>query len=231
MLDKYQKYTLDKDKEALRMRKTGPGPAVTVSREYGCPSREVCDMLHFVLCEIEGMLPNQKNWRVIDKEILDVAAKELELDPSKIEYIFRAEKKSVTEDIISSMNRRYYKSDRKIRTTIKEVIRTIAERGQVIILGRAGVAITRDMVNSLHVRLEAPLKWRAERMAAKYSLDYKAAEKNCIDMDARRTHLISDFIGHPIDHTLWDLSLNCNRLSIDEMVQIIVDVMRIRNMI
>ena len=50
----------------------------------------------------------------------------------------------------------YYKSDLKIRTTIAKVIRKFANEGNAIIVGRGGVAITRDIPLSLHIFLEAP---------------------------------------------------------------------------
>ena len=78
-------------------------------------------------------------WRWINKEILSESAKELDLDPAEIEYVFKFEKKNFFDDILSSQSHKYYKSDRRIRQTVARVVRNIATEGNVIIIGRGGV--------------------------------------------------------------------------------------------
>jgi len=229
-MDKYLHYTLEQ--EHKHDKKIGIGPVITISREFGCPSREIAELLHLELCSLEKKPVNQQHWRIIKKEILEEAAKELgNIDPEKLEYIFRAEKKTMAEDILQSFTQKYYKSDRQIRKTIIEVIREFAEKGHVIIVGRAGVAITSDITNSLHIRLVAPLKWRAERLAAKHNVSYENAEKTAIEIDQKRLQLIDDFKGKPTDHTIWDLMINCKRLSIDDIVTMIINTMKLKKMV
>ena len=141
------------------------GPVITISRESACPAKKVAARLVTQLNSIKSPGAKKIPWRWIDKEILSESARELDLDPKEIEYIFKFEKKNFFDDILSSQSRKYYKSDRAIRKTVAGVIRNIASEGNVIIIGRAGVAITREMERSLHIMLEAPLNWRVERNA------------------------------------------------------------------
>jgi cytidylate kinase len=104
---------------------------------------------------------NSKEWDYINKELLQKAARELNVKPSEIAYVFKYQERNALGDIFASYANKYYKSDRKIRKTIADVIRSIAIEGNIIIIGRAGVVLTKDIPGSLHISLEAPLEWRS----------------------------------------------------------------------
>ena len=229
MADKYKKYTHEKERTGKM--KGDPGPVVTISREFGCPSREIAELLHFALCQMEKKSITECNWKVLKKEILDEAGKVLNIAPQKLEYVFNAGKKSMAKELIDSFSQKYYKSDRKIRKTIKDVIYNIGHEGNAIIIGRAGVAITRKIPNSLHVRLIAPLNWRAERAAAQHNVDVAEMEKTAMKIDEKRWELIQDFSKNPVDDSTFDLLLNCQRLKIDQIVEIIIGAMKSKAMI
>ena len=82
----------------------------------------------------------------------------------------------IIDDILAAHLSKYYKSDRKIRGTVGKVIRNIACEGYAVIVGRGGVAITRDIANSLHINLEAPMEWRVLRVSEKHNLSIE----NCL---------------------------------------------------
>ena len=54
-------------------------------------------------------------------------------------------------------NTKSFKSDRKIIKTVIDVVHSNAEDGNCIIVGRAGHVIAKDIDNSIHIRLFAPL--------------------------------------------------------------------------
>ncbi|MBI9037528.1 MAG: hypothetical protein JEY97_05285 [Bacteroidales bacterium] len=67
------------------------------------------------------------------------SAKELELNPAKIEYVFLSQQKSAIDEFVSAMTKKYFKSDKAIRKTIINVIRSILNDGDVVIVGRGGI--------------------------------------------------------------------------------------------
>jgi cytidylate kinase len=209
-----------------------PGPVITISRLYGCPAKRVARKLTEDLTE-KMMVRGQKNiqWRMITKEIISEAAKELELDPSKIKSVIKDEQKGFIDDIFSAQLDKYYKSNRKIRNTINKVIRNIAFEGHVVIIGRGGVAITRDMQNSLHVNLEAPLAWRILRLSEKHCLSLEEAEKCAREMDRKRKQFRETFQGKGTDYTQFDISINCMTLSTDEISKIIVRAAEVKHLL
>ncbi len=224
------KYLADRYQETLSGQKY-KGPVVTIAREFGCPSREIAIELADRLNQIKSSKAKKIEWRYITKEILFESARELKLDPSEIEYVFKYEKKSFFDEILSSQSRKYYHSDRKIRRTIARVIRNMASEGNVIIVGRGGVAVTRDIERSLHIKLEAPIEWRVLRVAERHCLSEKDARKMAMEVDKKRMELRDYYHGKGTDYSRFDVRYNCMTLSINEISESIVYLLRVRKII
>ena len=198
------------------------GPIITISREFGCPSIPVA----YALCDAlnKEMIDNgqEPKWRVLTKEILDETANRLKTPTKDIEYIFDSSYAGVLKEILASFSKKYYDLDQKIRQTLVQVVNGFASEGYVILVGRAGVAITRDIPRSLHLRLIAPISWRMEKLSAKFDWAETEAKRNIIDFDKKRENLRSAFRGERSDDSLFDLILNCMTLSQDEIVNLIM---------
>jgi cytidylate kinase len=212
-------------------RKTEPGPVITISREYGCPAKSVAQKLSEAINNKLRARGISTEWRWVSKEILVEAAKELQVSPEEIQYVFDYEQKGILDDILKAQGQRYYKNDRKIRNTIGKVIRSFGIQGNVIIVGRAGVVLTKDIPHSLHVNLEAPLDWRTVRTSEKLCLDMDKARKYALDMDKKREKFRDYYVGRGTDYTRFDVSLNCMMFSVDEIVDILFSVAEIRKLI
>jgi len=224
------KYLTERYLESISEQKF-EGPVVTIARQFGCPAKSVAAKLVSRLTEIKSKKAKKMDWRFINKEILHESAKLLDVDPEEIQYVFRYETRSVFADIISSYSRKYYKSDRKIRNTIARVIRNIASEGNVVIVGRGGVAITRDIQKSLHIKLEAPIDWRALRVSEKYCLSIEEATKYANDVDRKRALFRDYFHGTGSDYTRFDMIFNSMTLSMDEIVESTINMMKLKNLI
>jgi cytidylate kinase len=223
------KYTSDRIHEDLRF-KEEPGPVITISREYGCPSKIIAARLSEELTRKLVVKGKDIKWRYVTKEIMAESARTLEVDPEQIKYVFNYEQKSVVDNIISAQFNKYYKSERKIRNTIAKVIRNIAHEGHVIIVGRGGVAITHDIPRSLHIMLEAPLEWRTVRVAENYHLSQDEARKTAIEVDKKRKEFREYFQGKDSDYTRFDITFNCMTFSIEEIVHIVLKAAEIKKL-
>jgi len=206
------------------------GPVVTISREFGCPAKMIAKKISESLDELHAGKEKQE-WKIVTKEILENAAKELGLEPENIEYVFKNEKRGAIDDILNALSNKYYKSDRKIKKTLKEVILSIGEDGNAIIVGRCGASITREIPKSLHVRLIAPLLWRVPGIKERHKISYYEAEKLAVDNDKRRKKLRDNFAGKKIDDYDYDLILNTKTLSIDEIVSLVIKTMKMKELI
>lgn len=225
------KYVSDRSNESGYNKAKEAGPVITVSREYGCPAKIIAGRLAEELSRKNAVKGREDKWRFVTKEIMAESARALEVDPEKIKYVFQYEQKGILDEIIAAQFDKYYKSEKKIISTIAKVIRNMAYEGNTIIVGRGGVAITHDMARSLHIRLEAPLEWRTLRIAETFKVSMEEARKTAIDIDKKRNEFRDYFQGKETDYTWFDLRLNCMSFTIEEIVHIIVKAAEIKKLI
>ena len=207
------------------------GPYISISREFGCMANRIAEKLTRELSKRERELKKGTKWKWINKSILEESSKALELSPSKIEYVFQSQSKSMIDEIVSAMATRYYKSDKKIRKTIVEVIRAIAKTGHIIIVGRGGVAFAKNNPKSLHIKLVAPIDWRVERISKNYNKTKKDALKYINDIDMERKYLIDNFMGYETDNSIFDIVLNRKSLTEKEILSIILNLLEMKKLI
>lgn len=213
------------------LKKTHEGPVITFSRECGCPAKIIACKLSEELTNKAVLKGKDIRWKYVTKEIMAESAKMLQVDPEKIKYVFAYEHKGLLDDVLAAQSNKYYKSDKKIRNTIAKVIRNMAYEGNVIIVGRGGVAITHDIPDSLHIMLEAPLEWRAARISENYNTSIQEAKRSAIDIDRKRKEFREYFEGKGSDYTRFDVTFNCMTLSIEEIVKIACKIAEIRKLV
>ncbi|MFO7938252.1 MAG: cytidylate kinase-like family protein [Bacteroidales bacterium] len=210
--------------------KEEPGPVVTISRKLGCSAKIISDKLAEQLTrQKKGKQPGE--WRVINKEILDSAAKELGVEPEKIAYIFKFQKRSLIDEVLEAFSEKYYKSERRIKNTLKEVIYTFGKKGNTVIIGRAGASITHGIPKSFHVKLTAPLEDRKKTVAHRFSISAKEAEDKIKETDENRANLRNDFAGKRIGYDHYDMVLNTSRFTPNQIVELIIHAMQQKGII
>jgi len=207
------------------------GPVVTISRDYGCPAKQIARELSSALNRTEAEYYSNEHWRWISKEILDKSAQELNLKRDLVREVINNEQDGIVDDIILSLSHREYPGDIKIKRTIRDVIRSFAEHGHVIIVGRGGVSITRDIQYSLHVRIQAPLEWRINQVGKEQMMSLSDARKKIIHVDTQRSQLRKYYDRHNRGGDNFDVVFNYLTLDEEDIVSSIVSIMESRDMI
>lgn len=208
-----------------------PGPVVTISREKGCPGKKVAQQLNDLLNLHLQQLKKKGEWKWVGKEVFAEAAKELNLETSEVTEVFKQTERNIIDQILRAQSSKFYKNDKSILKTIGQTIRSMANDGNVIILGRGGIALTRDIKRSLHIYLEAPLEWRASMISEKQSCSLEEGKKIAIEIDKRRTEYREYFQGKGNDYTWYDVRFNCMTLSVEEIAESILKLMETRKLI
>jgi cytidylate kinase len=196
------------------------GPVITISRLTGCDGREVAAALVALL----NLRHNTNKWRWIDKDIIYHAAHELKTDTNRVETYYQGMTMNDMSEMIMAFSGSFV-SDSSVKKAIREVVLSIAREGHAVIIGRGGVAITRDMTNALHIRLVAPLYWRVENVMKKKAMIIEKAEEYVIETDEKRNKMIVSFLDkkpQTIDY-LFDSTLNRSSFSIDQLSALILD--------
>ena len=211
--------------------RTKTGPVVTISRDYGCPAKRIAGMLSSALNRKELENNSKYHWQWIGKEILDASAKELDLNPNMVKQVADKTQSGVVNEIVMSLSHKYYPGDQKIKKTIGEVIRTFAEQGHVIIVGRGGVSITRDIPDSIHIKLQAPLEWRINDMSKKQDISLAEAQKQIEHLDRQRDMIREFFEGKKVSDSAYDIVFNYMTLSEEDIISTIIQLMESKNLI
>ena len=199
-----------------------PGPVITISREYGCAGRRIARKLTETLTAKNKSLGNSREWRWISKEIIEESARELKLSPSLMQDLSEYKERTFFENLALFFSDEYYPSDVKIKNTIAKFIYNAAVEGNVVVVGRAGEAITKNFTNSLHIKLMAPLDWRANMVADSEGMTLQEARRTAQEMDHRRASFRNYFEKERPDIDYFDLFFNCSTLSEEEIVETIV---------
>ena len=196
---------------------TSPGPVICISREVGCKGVKFAQQL---AAELEKQ-PGNKKWKVISKEILAESARELNMDPAKLQSNLHNKDRSAFDDILNAFSEKRYKSDGKIRKTLIDLISSFANDGYCIIVGRAGHIIARDIEKSLLVRLTAPLEWRIQQTMKLNDLNEKEAIDFMTKIEEERLNLRKHIADDSAKHDTFDLTIDLSRMDIPATIDII----------
>jgi len=207
------------------------GPVITISREYGCPARKIAAKLAETLNKKNKKVGIKNEWRVVSKEIIEESAKELELSPSLVHEISDRKHNSFVDDLALFFSDNYYLGNTKIKNTIAKFIYETAAEGNVIIVGRAAEAITKDIKKSFHAKIVAPLDWRAQEVSFEENLSFSEAKKKCIEEDKKRAHFRHFFEGDKPDVEYFNISFNYRDMSDTEIIELLVIISEIRGFV
>lgn len=194
------------------------GPVITISRQTGCDARQVAE------CVVDNL--NRKyctnKWKWIDKDIIYRVAEDLNTDPHRIESFYRGIALSDVSEMIMAFSGSFI-SDHRVKKAIKEVVQAMCKEGYVVMVGRAGVSIARNIVDALHIRLVAPFYWRVENVMKKKEMDIEKAEAYVVETDEKRFNLIQAFLEKKpmtIDY-LFDAIFNRSSFTVIELADFI----------
>jgi len=206
-----------------------PGPVITISRELGCSARELAEKLTERINSRQAELAHP--WKWVNKEILCLASEELKINPDKVRDLLKSEGKNFFDEIVSSFTLRYYVNDTKIKRVLRDVVRHLAIRGNVVIVGRGSEALTQDILHSLHIKLFAPLSWKTDVIANREKISHSEAQKLVLQTDKRRSEFVESFLGKNQESVVYDIDFNCAKFTPDEMVEIILKAAEMKSLL
>jgi cytidylate kinase len=195
------------------------GPVITISRLTGCDARQVAANLSDSLNKRFGTT----RWKWVDKDIIYAIAKELNSDALRVENFYKGIELSSLSEMIMAFSGGFI-SDLRVKKAIKDVVLSMCKEGHIILVGRGGVSIARNITDALHIRLVAPFEWRVDNVKRKKEMTLGAAEEFVIDTDEKRFNLIQAFLDKKpknIDY-LFDATINRSSFTIPDISDIIL---------
>ncbi len=227
---KYMKEREGKTKPTLSV-DFSQGPVITISREYGCPGKRIGEQLYRVINDKLTREKRTANWKWLSKEIIEQSAKELKLSSELTKHLSDYKKQGFFDNLALFFSEDYYPGETKIKNTIANFIHNAAEEGNVVIVGRAAEAITKNFKQSIHIKLVAPLQWRAEILSHTLGISLGEAEREALAMDERRMKFREYFERGVPDVQFYDASFNCKEMTDDEIIELIIILAETRGII
>src|SRR5207244_2374809 len=195
--------------------------AITLSREYGSGGGEIA-----------SRLAKRLGWALIDHAIVERTARELGTSQEEAEAHDEHTEGRVSQ-VLNSMlylspasmviaPPEVFLSDEVYRSAVNKLVRAAAERGHVVIVGRASQVILAGLRDVLHVRILAPFEKRVAYVMQREGLDQHAAESRIHTKDHDRAkHLEMEYHQKLEDGHLYDLVLNTSLLDLESAVEVI----------
>jgi cytidylate kinase len=207
------------------------GPVITISRQTGCGASRIAWGICEKLNQKKPTLKTERKWNLISREILLKSAEELNLDPRALNHVISDSNRGMMDQIVDALSSHSHKSDHKILKTVQEVIRQFGTNGKVVILGRGGASICRDIKHSLHVKLEAPEEWRVTEIARRLDFSKAFATEYIRKHDAERDLLIAKLFGRKPELSDYDVQFNRAGFTENELVDAIIHLATIKELI
>ncbi len=205
---------------------------ITISRQYGSEGDEIAANI----CQILG-------YQAFDKQLMEQVATEVGLTEGEIVDFTEDQHKvrGFLDRLLGNQRQivtqtRHWGEDRYgVRTLdvkqidtavsitlVQAIIHAAVKRGNVVIVGRGGQAVLRNVPGVLHVRIEAPLETRVHRVQLREGLTFELAR----EVVTERDHAAADYLKRFYnvdwsDSLLYHLIINTGRWGIDSASRLI----------
>ena len=121
-------------------------------------------------------------------------------------------------------------SDALYMKTMTAIIRELADRREIVVLGRASQMILRDLPGALHVLTIAPEELRIERLATREGISIEEATSRVHEGDRARAAFHRKFWKvDPNDPSLFDLTLETSHLPFEVGAELVAAAARAKS--
>jgi cytidylate kinase len=197
---------------------------ITIGRQFGCGGKRIAEALGSKLG-----IP------VYDHELIIKAAQE---SGFSAEFFKRSDEKkrffSLTSIFAGSYNSdtENYMSDKGLFQIQCETIRSIADHGSAIIVGRCSDYALRDRSNTLNVFLTSPLEDRVRRVSETEGVDLEKAEEIVMKQDRNRAEYYNYYtFGNWGVASNYDICIDSSIAGIEGTADLIIEFAKISGLL
>jgi len=169
---------------------------ITISREYGSGGRQIAQKL-----------AENLGFDYYDKSIMEITAKESNLPEAYVE----AKEETMTNSFLYDLFSQYQTLTEekteldKLYEIEAKIVRTVADKGNCVIVGRCADFILKDVCNCYNIFLYAKKDFKVQQIMQREHLDKIAAMKHMNDTNKKRFTHYKYYTGR-----VWGLSKNYN---------------------
>jgi cytidylate kinase len=194
------------------------GPCITISRETGAGADKVsAALVEFFQIFSEG---NAIPWTAFDRNLIEKILEDHHL-PQKLSQYFVEDKLSELKSMVNELMGIHPHIGVLIHNTSQTILQ-LAQKGNVIIVGRGANLITARLKNTFHIRLIAPFEQRVQHIEVVYSLNRKDAIEYIKKEDLARKHYVKSYFNKYIDDPLlYHMVINTGQIPFKKTARMI----------
>lgn len=199
----------------------GPGyRAVTLSRQAGSGGHAVAERLAEILQQELNDPPCP--WTVFDRNLVEHVLEDHHL-PARLARFMPEDRISEMADTMDELFGLHPPSWNLVRK-VSETILKLAERGNVILIGRAANVITAKMDHVFHVRLVGTIEHRINRLQKTRNLSFRVAREELRREDRGRERYVRKYFDkETADPLLYHLVINTDLMTCEDAARLIAN--------
>ena len=198
---------------------TSTKPAITISRAEGAGGLTVASNLADYL---QTHTSSREVWTVFSQHLVAKVLEEHNHHKSIGDFMKEGHKSSLADAIEELLG--LHPSTWTLVEQTNATILSLAQMGNVILVGRGANIVTRELENAFHVYLVGSLEKRVERAQSTFNLDQKSAINYIKKKDgARRRYLKDNFDKDIDDPLLYHIVINTDLVRYEEAARLIGD--------
>jgi cytidylate kinase len=161
------------------------------------------------------------DWKVYDHELLEAIAQRMGVPADEVRALDELSP-SVIQDWILPLREEYYAPLEAYLDHLAKLVEAIGQAGESVIVGR-GAEFLLPRESTLAVRVLAPPKARAQRMAERMGVSARTARRAARELDRRRRKFVRTMYRRDVDDAHnYDLVLDTEALGLTIAAEVIV---------
>lgn len=202
--------------DATRIKAGKARKTITISREFGCEAYPMAEYLKGLLEKKTG-----QEWILMDKVLLEEVAKNHNLSEDILRGL--GEKSRILDEMLATFSQRWKSEKDHYRLLCKHMF-SLAEKGNVILMGRGSAIVTQSLKNCYHFRMFASQSFKVRSIARRLRISEAEAE-SCIEKKQKqRDAFIRDFLDQDAHNMrFYNMIFNNDKNTPERVAQVIVE--------
>jgi cytidylate kinase len=193
-----------------------PGKTITISREYGCEAYAAAEVLRQLMEKNSG-----EPWMLMDKGLFEEIARNHDLSATVLKNL--GVNSRFLDEMLATFSSKW-KSERDHFKVLCHHIFTLAEQGNIILIGQGSSIITQALKNCAHFRLYASKEFKVRSIVRRLGVTAEEAENIIAMRQKQRDSFIHDFLDHDAhDLSHYNMVFNNDKNSAETIAYAIAD--------
>lgn len=193
-----------------------PGKTITISREYGCEAYTAAECLRQLMEKNSG-----EPWLLMDKGLLEEIARNNDLSATVLKNL--GINSRFLDEMLATFSSKW-KSEMDHFKVLCRHIFSLAEQGNMILIGQGSSIITKALKNCTHFRLYASQEFKVRSIVRRLGVTTDEAENIITMRQKQRDSFINGFLEHDVhDLSPYNIVFNNDKNSAETIARTIAD--------